>query len=285
MRVVSLSDHPGDLLKQALRRENQQYQRALAKYEAAVKRHGTEVRKAERARDQARARRRWLAWLRAVLAARRVRRRAPVPPAAPVASAPTGEQAKLAAGVRGEQLVADELGRDLGDDWVLLRGYQNRRGEIDHLLLGPRGLVAIEVKNINGTVHCDGDEWRVDKYDNYGNLVEQYAIGDRSSRQRSPSEQLNEPADELEQFLQSRGEDVGVLRVVLLVHSRAAVGNCRKATVNIFTRASEVLRLVGKVRQPFDPATRARLEELIIRDHRHHAKRAGGAQSRRQSSR
>jgi hypothetical protein len=280
MRVVPLSDHPGDLLKQALRHEDQQHQRALVKYEATVKRHKTEVRKAERTRDEARARRRWLTWLRAVLAVRRVRRQVPVPPDAPAASAPTDEQAKLAAGVRGEQFVADELGRDLGDDWVLLRGYKNRRGEIDHLLLGPRGLVAIEVKNINGTVHCDGDEWRVDKYDNYGNLVEQYSIGDKSSRQRSPSEQLNEPADELEEFLRSRGEDVGVLRVVLLVHSKAEVGDCRKATVNIYTRASEVIRLVGKVKQPFDPATRKRLEELIIGDHRHYAKRSAAGRHR-----
>lgn len=280
MRVVPLSDHPGDLLKQARQQDDQQFQRATAKYQAAVKRHGSEVRKAETARDQTRAGRRWLAWLRAVFAVRRIKRQAPVPPTAPSAVAPTSQQAKLAAGVRGEQFVADELGRELGDDWVLLRGYQNRRGEIDHLLLGPRGLVAIEVKNINGTVHCDGDDWRVDKYDNYGNLVEQYTIGDQSDRKRSPSVQLNEPADELEQFLRSRGEDVGVLRVVLLVHSKAEVGNCRKATVNIYTRASEVIRLVGKVKQPFDPATRKRLEELIIRDHRHHAKRGTPARRR-----
>ena len=37
----------------------------------------------------------------------------------------------------------------------------------------PRGLFAIEVKNINATVSIDGDRWRADKYDNYGNLVEQ----------------------------------------------------------------------------------------------------------------
>lgn len=280
MRVVPLSDHPGDMLRQARQQEDQQHHRAMAKYQAAVKRHGGEVRKAEAARDQARSKRRWLAWLRAAVAVRRVRRQAPVPPPAPSAVAATSEQAKLAAGVRGEQFVADELGRDLNDDWVLLRGYKNRRGEIDHLLLGPRGLVAIEVKNINGTVHCDGDRWRVDKYDNYGNLVEQYTIGDNSDRKRSPSVQLNEPADELEQFLRSRGEDVGVLRVVLLVHSRSEVGNCRTATVNIYTRASEVIRLVGKVKQPFDPATRKRLEQLIIRDHRHHAKRGTSARHR-----
>ena len=59
------------------------------------------------------------------------------------------------------------------------------------------------------------------------------------------------------------------------LRERAArpVGTCHHATVNIFTRASEITRLVTKVKQPFDPATRARLEDLIIRDHRHHARR------------
>lgn len=259
------------MLKQAKLRGSKQHQRALTEHQSALRRHKAEVRNVEAARDQARAAHRWLAWLRGIFAVRRMRRLAPAPPRP--AGAPTDEQSKLAAGVEGEQLVADELGRALSDDWVLLRGYKNSRGEIDHLLLGPKGLVAIEVKNINGTVHCDGDSWRVDKYDRYGNLVEQYSIGDRGARHRSPSVQLNEPADALEDFLRSRGQDVGVLRVVLLAHPRSKVGACRGATVSIFTRASEVTRLLTKVRQPFDPATRAKLEDLIIRDHRHHARR------------
>jgi len=271
MRVVLLSDHPGDLLKQARLRGDKQQQRAMREYESALRRHKTDVRKAEAERDKARAARRWLAWLRGVFAVRRLRRRAPTAPQA--AGAPTDEESKLAAGVEGEQFVADELGRTLSDDWALLRGYKNTRGEIDHLLLGPNGLVAIEVKSINGTVHCDGDSWRVDKFDRYGNLVEQYSLGDAGARHRSPSVQLNEPADALEEFLRSRGQDVGVLRVVLLAHPRSKVGACRRATVSIFTRASEVTRLLTKVKQPFDPATRAKLEDLIIRDHRHHASR------------
>jgi Holliday junction resolvase-like predicted endonuclease len=72
---------------------------------------------------------------------------------------------RLAAGIAGERQVAEALGRALGDDWVLMRGYQNRLGEIDHLLLGPSGFVAIEVKNINGTVHRS----RADQHHGSGN--------------------------------------------------------------------------------------------------------------------
>jgi hypothetical protein len=272
VRVVLLSDHPGDLLKRARLRGDKQQQRAMKEYESALSRHKAEVSTAGAARDRARAERRLLAWLRGALAVRRLKRRAPAPPAP--TGAPTDEESKLAAGVQGEQFVADELGRKLGDDWVLLRGYKNSRGEIDDVLLGPTGLVAIEVKTINGTVNCDGDNWRVNKFDRYGNLVEQYSIGDRGARHRSPSMQLNEPTDALEEFLRSRGEDVGLLRVVLLAHPRSQVGTCRGATVNIFTKVSEVTRLLTKVKQPLDPARRARLEDLIIRDHRHHARRS-----------
>jgi Nuclease-related domain len=73
---------------------------------------------------------------------------------------PTDPEERIRAGIAGEQLAAVELGRALDDDWTPLHGYRNRRGEIDHLLLGPRGLFAIEVKNINATVHIDGDRWR-----------------------------------------------------------------------------------------------------------------------------
>jgi hypothetical protein len=70
-------------------------------------------------------------------------------------------------------------------------------------LLGPRGLVAIEVKNQSVTVDCDGDRWRFVRYDRYGNQVDQGELADR--RGRSPSVQLNEPAGQLEEFLRSRG--------------------------------------------------------------------------------
>jgi hypothetical protein len=271
VRIVQLSDHPGDMLRQAQQRDNKQQLRAPAQYDYAVKKHSAEVRKAEAARDQARARHRWLAWLRAVLAVRRVRRQAPAPPTA--TTVPSDEESKLTAGIEGERVAAASLGRALGDDWVLFRGYRNRLGEIDHLLVGPTGLVAIEVKNINGTVYCDGDEWRVRKFDKYGNLVEQYALVDRGKRQRSPSVQLNEPADLLENFLRSRGTDVALLRVVLLTHPRSKIGDCRRATVSVFTRTSDIVKLLGKVPQPLDEARRAKIQELIAADHRYHARR------------
>jgi len=244
MRVVPLSDHPGDMLQEARQRRA--------------------------ARDAARPRRRWGAWLRGLFAAFRARR--PLPAARPRASQPTDEEARLAAGTAGERLVASELGRALDDQWTLLRGYHNRRGEIDLVLLGPRGLFAIEVKNQNGRIDCRGDQWWSTRYDKYGNPVEaRREMTDR--RGRSPSVQVNEPASLLQDFLASRGHPVTIGRVVALVHPRSQLGRCTRPTVEICTSVRELLRMLDASPASVNPSERASLERLIVRDHRFHAER------------
>ena len=176
------------------------------------------------------------------------------------------------AGIAGEQLVATELGRALDDNWTLLRGYRNRRGEIDHLLLGPRGLFAIEVKNLNATVHVDGDRWRADKYDRYGNLVEQRVIADRMGR--SPSVQLNEPADDLERFLArarpaGRGPARGDPRPPA-VQARHAYGTRPSWPAR---RPATLLDLVEASASRLDRGQRAAIADLIRRDHAFHGQR------------
>jgi len=236
MRVIELSNHPADMLGDASR------QRAAA----------------------ARPGRRWWTWLRRIFTGRRDQRRAPGPP--------SDLEEKIRAGIEGEQHVAAELGRALGDDWTLLRGYRNRRGEIDHLLLGPRGLFAIEVKNLNATVYVDGDRWRADKYDNYGNLVEQHPIADRKGR--SPGEQVNEPADDLERFLGSRGQPVPVQRVVVLAHRRSRLGTVRHPTVLVGASTAYLLTLVSAPAQGLlSHHQRAEIQRLIRHDHDFHNQR------------
>lgn len=210
-------------------------------------------------------------------------RRASRPPVPAAGHAPYGSdlEQKIMAGIAGENLVAAELGRVLDDSWTLIRGYRNRRGEIDHLLLGPRGLFAIEVKNLNATVHIDGDRWRADKYDRYGNLVEQRVIADRLGR--PPSVQLNEPADELERFLAGRGHPAEVRRVVILAHARSRLGTVRNPTVLAGTSAGYALDLVEASASRLDGEQRAAIADLIRRDHAFHSQRHRS--SRQRSSR
>jgi hypothetical protein len=279
VRVVELSNHPGDMLDDAARHRVATEKRALSVYEDDLVRYRARVQAVRVRRDRARAGRRWWAWLKLSFGVWREKRTIPRPPV-PAAGHPTGLEEKIMAGIAGEQLVATELGRALDDDWTLLRGYHNRRGEIDQLLLGPRGLFAIEVKNLNATVYVDGDRWRADKYDNYGNLVEQRPIADRMGR--PPSVQLNEPADDLERFLRERGHPAEIQRVVVLAHRRSGLGAVRNPTVLVGASAGYVLRLIDDSAARLDRGQRAAIGNLIRRDHEFHGRRRRvGTRSRR----
>ena len=270
MHVVQLSDHPGDLLDGASRRRAAAQKQALAAYEDALIRYRARVQTLRVKRDRARAGHRWWAWLRLAVAGWQEKRgvpRLPVPSAGH-----TDTEERLMAGIAGEQQVAAELGRALDDDWTLVRGYRNRRGEIDQLLLGPQGLFAIEVKNLNATVHVDGDRWRADKYDHYGNLVEQRPIADRKGR--SPSTQLNEPAGDLERLLRAGGQPVAIQRVVILAHRRSRIGTTKNLTVRVGTTAGYLLTLIDSPsgRDPLTGEQRRDIRRLIERDHARHDK-------------
>ncbi len=268
MLIVELSNHPADMLNDASRQREAAGKRALSRYVDELAQYRARVQAVRVKRDRARAQHRWGAWLRLAFAAWTSTRRVPRRPV--LVAGPTDTEERLKAGIAGEQLVAVELGRALDDDWTLLRGYRNRRGEIDHLLLGPRGLFAIEVKNLNATVHIDADSWQADKYDNYGNLVEQRPIADRKGR--SPSVQLNEPASALERFLRERGQPVAVQRVVVLTHRRSRLGTCRNPTVQVGTSAGYLLSLLAASADQLGERQRTEIQRLIRHDHAFHSK-------------
>jgi len=66
-------------------------------------------------------------------------------------------------GIRGEELVSSLLA-GLSDDFYLINEVTlpGHRGNIDHVLVGPCGVVTIETKNYRGVIRCDRDQWFVD---------------------------------------------------------------------------------------------------------------------------
>jgi hypothetical protein len=260
MRTVVLSDHPDDMLAVA----TSERQRGVTEQE-------TILNATRRSRDEARTRGQWLTWLRLTFRARREMRK--LARLRVFSQFPTGREDAIRAGRDAERRVAAELGCALDDGWVLLRGYKNRRGEIDGLLLGPSGVFAYEVKYHNGTVYISGDEWQSEKFDKYGNLVSGRAPM-RDRRGRSPSLQLSEPAGALEDWLRKRGQPVAVTPVVLLTHERARVGASENPTVAVTTSVQGLLRLAERSTAKLGVGRRAMIERIIRDDHRHHEQRA-----------
>ena len=190
------------------------------------------------------------------------------------------------AGKEGEDRVAAALGGVLGDDWTMFRGYRNPGGEIDQVLVGPSGVVAIEVKYVNGKAHIEGDKWTLDRYDNYGNLVER-GVPMTDGGGRSPSAQLNAAASRLEWFLSQQSAGAGrVWRAVILSHDKSALGRVSKPSVDYALTLTDVRRhgrksaMLNRPRR-FSRDGAARVGRLIERDHRYHANgRGGGGRTR-----
>ena len=259
MRTEVLSDHPDDMLNEAVRLR-----------QGAALEWLDRVKAARQDRDRARSAGRWLAWVRLAFAVSRLKRAAAREHV--TAAPPTGREEALRAGRDAEHRVASQLGRSLNDEWLLFRGYRNARGEIDGLLLGPRGLFAIEVKHRNATVYIRGDEWQAQRFDKYG-----HSHGPRSPMQdaggRSPSEQLTEPVAALSRWLRKNGREAPITPVILLSHDNAQIGAMESPTVGVVRSVRRLVALIERSPRTLDGKRREEIGRLIRRDHQFHAAR------------
>jgi hypothetical protein len=279
MRFVPLSDHPADMLAEVRRERAAGGGEAGERHRQALAAHQARVTAARERRDRARADRDLLARLRWGLVAwwRQLAR----PPRPPAAAAPSHDEEAIKGGIKGEQEVADVLRGALGDAWVLVKGYRNRRGEIDYLLLGPGGLFAIEVKYVNGTFTITRERWRYLRYDNYGNQVGAGFLHD--ARRRPPNVQLAEPLAALEEFLAGRGQPARMRAVVLLNHPKARVSHCAADVgVEVLTSTAALRDLIRAADEQVSARKVADVERLVVRDHHFHEERRPAGKPARQ---
>jgi hypothetical protein len=271
MRFIPLSDHAGEMLRQARRsragagkRDEERYRQNLAAYDQSVA-------EARERRDRATARWRLLSALHWGLALRRRQRSGP--PAPPADRGPSRNEAALEAGAEGERAVHAALDDALDDSWALFKGYRNRAGEIDYLLIGPTGLFAIEVKYVNGAFRITPGQWLYRRSDGYGNEVGDVTLlADRGGR--PPQVQLAEPLEQLERFLAKRGQPVPWRSVVLLNHPRTKIISCADGLgAEVLTSGRQLLDLVLDSGGDVGSGQVAEIGRLIERDHRFQAER------------
>ncbi len=162
----------------------------------------------------------------------------------------------------GAKHAVDDLGGRLGDDWVLLRGYHNAAGPIGQVLIGPSGVVAITSLHLDAAVHCHGDKWEAELAAGH----QPVHLDDHDGR--SPSTQLNQSADVLEQQLRSVGAIIGVQRAILLNHPAAREGKITRPTVRVFTSAADLAAWLHSLPKTLDRGAKRHLEELFTRTDR-----------------
>lgn len=273
MRKLVLSDHTQNQANAAADKRQAEFERAYTNFGSAVsKRTHLGASLAQRSAQYLRERR-YIAWLWNFIP-RAIHALTPGPKA-PTKAAAGREEIVWNAGGEGEQRVINALSTQLSDEWVAISGYKNPGGEIDLLLVGPDGVMAIEIKFVNGRVCCDEDRWWRDKSDKYGNVVERnLPIADKKGR--GPSAQVNASASKLQRFLAERTPVNVVLRAVVLSHPQSSIGEILRQTVDEIATLDS-FDPMGVFKRTVGAGHRLLVDDLvriISQDHRYHESRS-----------
>ena len=284
MRTIVLSDHTGDMIDAIQQGRQQEFEESgSAATHDSTSRHQT-GRQSSRATSGSRGFFSVFRLIRVVLA--RLTNRASSQPLQPAQRPSSDREQMWRSGNEGEQRVAAYLADHLSDDWTLISGYRGEGGEIDQIIVGPGGICAIEVKNLNGTLYIDGDRWLRDKYDRYGNRVEVgEVIADR--RGRSPSAQINGAVSPLQSFISKGSRVRRVGRAIILSHDRSEVGQVSNPTVEYVTTLDglDVRQLLTRSSDRLDRDSVDGLVQLIQGSHIMYNHRNGSGSRPRARSR
>ncbi len=178
---------------------------------------------------------------------------------------------QLGAGAYGEDLLAWKLS-SLPDDWIMMRGYRNRRGETDSVLIGPGGVWAIEVKRRRVLLHAVGDQWWVQRISARGHVYESEWAVDGGGR--SWPVQVGQVAGDLEAWLTRNRHQVRVRTAVMLMHEDAQLVEVANPAVDfVGTDTDMLVNTMGFLSSPLPSDECAAIVRLVERDHRFHAKR------------
>jgi hypothetical protein len=98
---------------------------------------------------------------------------------------------QLQAGLRGQRLLPQMLS-GLSDDYFLINNLNlpGRADDIDHVLVGPNGIFALETKHHRGRIFCRDGQWYQSKISRAGHLQPESPI-------RDPTQQLKRNVDYL----------------------------------------------------------------------------------------
>jgi hypothetical protein len=181
---------------------------------------------------------------------------------------------------QGIQRVAARLAAILDDNWTLICNHCNSGGRLDHVLVGPRGVLALACTALNGRMHCDGARWTRDKFDLYNNLVEREA-----PVPHDPAGDLYAASARLQQVLLGQTSIRQVVTGIVFTHHAATLGNIRHATLNMVTRLSDLksATLLQAMSGHPDHRTIDGVVEVIRHEHARFMRHAGQKGGKRQA--
>lgn len=161
----------------------------------------------------------------------------------------------LRAGIQGENLTNYHIGQ-LPDTYTAFRNltvsYQNKKSEIDTVIVGPTGVFIVETKNLNGTIcgSYEDHDWVQHKVGRGGTPYQKSFY--------SPVKQVNTQVYRLANYLKERGHRAHVYPIVYFANIEASLqvtGRDEKTALFAFENdgADAMLRYVLQQPQKLSP--------------------------------
>ncbi len=169
-------------------------------------------------------------------------------------------------GAEGEKRFESELDW-MSDDWRMFRGYRNKRGEADAVLVGPDGIWTVEVKNWKVRLWINGDDWICEETGGRGRRSVRQAA-DRTGRPWG--RQVREIAQTLAQRLHRKGFFVPVHTAVVILNDQAVIESCRQPGVDFVGTSTGVFAdRMADLAIPLAVDDVASIQRLVRNDHRY----------------
>lgn len=133
-------------------------------------------------------------------------------------------------GIRGEKKTFIKLKEILGQEYKVYRNFKipNRKFDVDAIIVGPKGIIAIEIKNISGEFEFIGEE-TYKRYMNYNN-----ECVCKLNEQKSPTKQILRHSAVLEKWLIENGfRNILLKRAIILVNEKVKVNKIKNPSVFI----------------------------------------------------
>jgi hypothetical protein len=122
------------------------------------------------------------------------------------------EADKFFYGKTGEEEVVAELKEFLDDNYIYIRNYiipNTKIGDIDGLIIGPRGIILLEIKNYEGIFRISG----IDMYRRRGH-------GNYQLYKKNPIKQILRQKECLANFLTQKGINIRISPILVLVDGK-----------------------------------------------------------------
>jgi hypothetical protein len=166
-------------------------------------------------------------------------------------------------GIEGERRVIQALDT-LDERFLVLNNYRIGRGDVDHIVVGPTGIFAIETKNLMGTVYFNSDGQFV--YEKTGRKGTNY-----SGRSQDPVRQVIRRARSLRGLLVQKAKKskkrvyIPYIHALVVFAENTSVVGRENAGVPVL-RVEEVANYIIEHEDTLYPRTREAIEKLLLED-------------------